>query len=85
MAEPTNENETPVTEPAENLPTINDNDVQTDLPEATDDSKVTQKGSSTEKFMVTLGGNVYSVEAKDSVEAGKKARKLYDKETKETK
>lgn len=87
-------NETPATEneenalpsqPSENLPTVNDNAVQDDLPEATDDSQEHQTASDTEKFMVTLGGKVYSVEAKDSTEAGKKARKLYDKETKETK
>lgn len=86
-----NSSETPASEntlpsqPSENLPTINDTDVQTDLPEATDDSQEVQKASDTEKYMVTLGGRVYAVEAKDSTEAGKKARKLYDKETKETK
>lgn len=72
-------------QPSENLPTINDNEVQTDLPEATDDSQETQTASDTERFMVTLGGRVYAVDAKDSTEAGKKARKMYDKETKETK
>lgn len=66
----------------ENLPTLNDTDVQTDLPEATDDSKETQTGEGQETFMVTLGGNTYSVKARNSVEAGKKARKLYDEEQK---
>lgn len=69
----------------ENLPTVNDTDVQTDLPEATDDTQETQEASDKDRFMVTLGGNVYSVDAKNSVEAGKKARALYDKETKEKK
>lgn len=87
-------NETPGTEaeettlpsqPSENLPTVNDNAVQDDLPEASDDSQERQTASDTEKFMVTLGGNVYAVEAKDSTEAGKKARKLFDKDQKEKK
>lgn len=67
-----------------NLPTVNDTDVQTDLPEATDGSKEHQTASDELSYMVTLGGNVYSVMAKDSTEAGKKARKLFDAE-KETK
>lgn len=88
MVEKASQDQTPETEanaPAENLPTINDTDVQTDLPAATDDSKVTQTGEGQETFMVTLGGRVYSVKARNSVEAGKKARAQYDKETKETK
>lgn len=80
----TPESELP-SQPSENLPTINDNDVQDDLPEATDDSQEHQTASDTERFMVTLGGNVYAVDAKDSTEAGKKARKLFDKDQKEKK
>jgi hypothetical protein len=83
--ETANEENALPSQPSENLPTVNDTDVQTDLPEATDDSQERQEASDTEKFMVTLGGRVYAVEAKDSTEAGKKARKLYDKDTKETK
>jgi len=71
--------------PAENLPTINDTAVQSDLPEATDGSKETQEATEFETFMVTLGGRVYSVKARNSVEAGKKAQAKFDKETKETK
>jgi hypothetical protein len=71
--------------PAENLPTINDTAVQTDLPEATDGSQRTDEASEYETFMVTLGGRVYSIKARNSVEAGKKAQAKYEKETKETK
>lgn len=87
MAEPTNEENknTLPSQPSENLPTINDTKVQDDLPEATDDSQETQQASDTERYMVTLGGQVYAVDAKNSVEAGKKARALYDKDQKENK
>jgi len=86
MSEPAKNEDHDLTLPeGENLPTINDTEVQTDLPEATDDSQEHQEASDTETYMVTLGGKVYSVKAKNSVEAGKKARSLYDKETKETK
>ena len=81
MANPDETSETP----AENLPTVNDTAVQTDLPEATDDSQEKQEASEYETFMVTLGGRVYSIKARNSVEAGKKAQAKYDKETKETK
>lgn len=66
-----------------NLPTVNDTDVQTDLPPATDDSQEHQEGADYLPYMVTLGGNVYSVKARNSTEAGKKARKLFDEEQKE--
>jgi len=61
-----------------NLPTVNDTDVQTDLPPATDDSQEHQEASDTLPYMVTIGGNVYSVQAKDSGDAAKKAQKLYE-------
>jgi len=66
-----------------NLPTVNDTDVQTDLPAATDDSQEHQKASDTLPYMVTLGGNVYSVQAKDSTDAAKQAQKLYEADEKE--
>lgn len=91
MVEPTNEDQAPAenentlpSQPSENLPTVNDTAVQDDLPEATDDSQERQEASEYEPYMVTLGGQVYSVKARNSTEAGKKARKLYDAEQKET-
>lgn len=78
MAEPKKQDEP-------NLPIINDTDVQTDLPPATDDSQVHQEASDYETYMVTLGGNVYSVKARNSVEAGKKATQLFNDSQKETK
>lgn len=68
-----------------NLPTVNDTAVQTDLPEATDDSQEHQEASDTLPYMVTIGGNVYSVQAKDSTDAGKQAQKLYEADKKEKK
>jgi len=67
-----------------NLPTVNDTEVQTDLPPATDDSQEQQEASDFLPYMVTLGGDVFSVKARNSTEAGKKAQKLYDEKHKET-
>lgn len=75
----------PKKETSENLPTLNDTDVQSDLPEATNGKEEQQKASKTSRFMVPIGGKTYAVDAENASEAGKKARALYDKEEKETK